>query len=79
MERNDEIVTGSNQKENDKDRSCYLEVFCENGVVRNFAKFTGKSESLFFIEKGGVQVFSCEFFEVSKDNFFLEHLWYLLL
>ena len=43
MERNDEIVTGSNQKENDKDRSCHLEVFCENGVVRNFAKFTGKS------------------------------------
>ena len=48
MERNDEIVTGSNQEENDKDRSCHLEVFCKNGVVRNFAKFTGKPESLFF-------------------------------
>ena len=76
MERNDEIVTGSNQEENDKDRSCHLEVFCKNGVVRNFAKFTGKPESLFLLKKrGGEQVFPCEFFEVSKDNFFIEHLW----
>ena len=25
------------------------------------------------------QVFSCEFCEISKNNFFIEHLWWLLL
>ena len=42
-------------------------VFCKKGVLRNFAKFTGK------------QVFSCEFCETSKNTFFTEPLWWLLL
>ena len=35
-----------------RDRSSRPEVFCKKGVIRNFAKFTGKhlSQSLFFDE-----------------------------
>ena len=47
------------------------------GVLRNFAKFTGKHlcQSLFlslnFIKKETLaQVFSCEFSEISKNTFF---------
>ena len=41
-------------------------------VLRNFAKLTGKDlcQSLNFIKKETLeQVFSCEFFEISKTNF----------
>ena len=48
------------------------------GVLRNFAKFTGKHlcQSLFFfIKKESLaQVFSCEFCEISTNTFFIEHL-----
>ena len=46
------------------------EVFCKKGVLRNFAKFTGKNlcQSLFF------RVLSCKFCEISKNTFFTEHL-----
>ena len=69
-------------------RSSRPEVFCEKGVLRNFAKFTGKHlcQSLFlkklqalralFKKETLAQVFSCEFFEFS---FLTEHLWWLLL
>ena len=48
-------------------------------VLRKFAKFTGKHlcQSLFFnfIKKETLaQVFSCEFCEISKNNFFTEYL-----
>ena len=61
------------------------------GVLRNLAKFTGKHlcQSLFFnifcflIAASGLQfyfkalthVFSCEFYKISKNTFFREHLW----
>ena len=58
------------------------EVFCKKGVLRNFAKFTGKQlcQSLFlnkayrpqacnFIKKETLApVFSCEFCEISKST-----------
>ena len=51
------------------------------GVLRNFAKFTGKHlcKSLFFNKVAGLhetlaQVFSCEFYKISKNTFFTEHL-----
>ena len=63
------------------------EVCCEKGVLRNFAKFTGKylCQSLFFNNVAGVacnfikketlaQMFSCEFCEISKNNFFYRTL-----
>ena len=59
-------------------------MFCKKGVLRNFAKFTGKHlfQSLFFNKLAGLrpetffkkeslaQVFSCEFCEISKNTFF---------
>ena len=75
-----------------KDGSSRPDVFCQKGVLRNFAKFTGKHlcQSLFFTKAAGAacnfikketlgQVFSCEFCEISRNIFFTEHLWWLLL
>ena len=71
-------------------RSSRSEVFCNKDVLRNFAKFTGNHlcQSLFFnkvaglrpeacnfTEKGTLaQVFSCEFYEGSKNISFAEHI-----
>ena len=73
-----------------KFRSSRPEVFYEKGVLRNFAKFTGKhlaapatllkKRLCNFIKKETLaQVFSCEFCEISKNTLFTEHLWWLLL
>ena len=63
------------------DGSIRSEVFCKKGVLRYFAKFTGKHlcQSLFFKKETLIEVFSCEFCEISKNTFFIEHLWWLLL
>ena len=47
-------------------------MFCEKGVLRNFAKLTGKHlcQSLFIIKETLAQMFSCEFCEISKNIFF---------
>ena len=64
-------------------RSSRSEMFCEKGVLRNFAKLTGKqlcqslffdkvagSGQVFFIKKENLaQVFSSEFCKISKDTF----------
>ena len=67
-------------------RFCFLytssrpEVFCKKGVLRNFAKFTGKHfcQGLFFNKVAGscnffkketlALVFSCEFCKISKNT-----------
>ena len=49
------------------------ELLCKKGVLRNFAKFTGKhlcQRPVFTL----AQVFSCEFCKISKNTFFIEHL-----
>ena len=61
----------------------------QESALRNFAKFTGKHhfKSLFFNKVAGnfikketlAQVFSSEFYEISKNTFFIEHLFWLLL
>ena len=60
-------------------RSSHRRCSVRKGVLRNFAKFTGKHlhQSLFFntelyyIKKETLaQVFSCEFCEISKNTFF---------
>ena len=44
-------------------------MFCIKGVLKYFAKFTGKH--LYFIKKETVaQLLSCEFYEIFKNNFF---------
>ena len=53
-------------------RSSRPEVFCKRGVLRNFAKFTGKHlcQSLIFNKKEtAVQVFPCQFCEISNNAF----------
>ena len=45
-------------------------MFYKNGVLRNFSKFAGKHLVYNFIKKETLaQVFSCEFFEISKNTF----------
>ena len=64
-------------------RSSLQRCSVKKGVLRNFAKLTGKHlwQSLFFNKVAGLwqetltQVFSCEFCEISKNTFFTEHLW----
>ena len=59
------------------DRSSRPELFCKNGVLRNFAKFTGKHlrQSIFSLQASTIkketltQVFSCELCEISKNTF----------
>ena len=51
-------------------------MFCRKGVLKNLAKFTGihLCQSLFIKKETLVQVFSCEFCEISKRSFSTEHL-----
>ena len=54
-------------------RSSLPEVLCKKGVLRNFVQFTGKHlcQGLFLIKKETLaQVFSCEFYDISKNTFF---------
>ena len=76
-----------------KDRSSHRSCSLREGVLRNFAKFTRKHlcQGLFFNKVAGLeacnfikketvtQVFSCGFCEISKNTFFTETLWWLLL
>ena len=71
-------------------RSSHWRCSVRKGVFRNFEKFAGKHlcQSLFFNKVAGLgpkrcnfikketlaQVFSCEFCEISKKTFFIEHL-----
>ena len=47
------------------------EVYCKKGVLKNFAKFTGKHlcQSLFFKKETLAQMFSCEFCKIFKSTF----------
>ena len=73
-------------------RSSCPEVFCKKGVLRNFINsqentcyrvsflISCRLETCNFIKiENLVQLFSCEFCEISKNTFFMEHLWWLLL
>ena len=74
-------------------RSSRPEVFCKKGVLRNFAKFTGKHlwRSLFFNKVPGLtpatllakrlwhRCFPVNFVKFLRTPFFIEHLWWLLV
>ena len=57
-----------------KHRNSRPKVFCKKGVLWNFAKFTGKHlcHSPFFnkVAETLAQVFSYEFYEITKNKFF---------
>ena len=71
-----------------KDRRSHRRCSVRKGVLRNFAKFTGKQicQSLFFskvadlrpaalLKKRLAQMFSCESCEIFKNTFLTEHIW----
>ena len=74
-------------------RSSRPEVFCKKGIIRNFARFTGKhlSQSLFFNKVADLRPttlvkkrlrlrwFSVNFGKFLRKPFFIEHLCWLLL
>ena len=74
-------------------RSSSSEMFCRKGVLRNFAKFTGKHlcQSLFFKKVAGLRpavllkkslwhmCFPVNFAKFLRAPLFTEHLWWLLL
>ena len=55
-------------------RSSRPELFCKNGVLANSAKFTRKHQ-----KDISLQMFSCEFCEISHNTFFKEPFGRLLL
>ena len=74
-------------------RSSRPEVLCEKGLLRNFAKFTGKHQcqKLFFNKVAGLgpatllkkslwhRCFPVNFAKFPRKPFFTSHLWWLLL
>ena len=62
-------------------RSSRPGVFCKRGILKNFAKFTGKRlcQRLKKKKESLAQVFSFDFCEISENTIFSEHLWWLLL
>ena len=74
-------------------RSSHPEVFCKKGVLRNFAKFTGKHlrQRLFFNKVAGLRpafllkkrlwqrFFPVNFVKFLRTPFFMERFWWLLL
>ena len=63
------------------EKSSLPEIFCQKGVLRNFAKFTGKQlcQSLSFNKVAGLRRFPVNFAKFLKTLFLTEHLWWLLL
>ena len=71
-----------------KGRSSCPEMFSKKGVLRNFAKFTGKHlcQSPFFIKVAGLRqerlwhrCFPVNFAKFLRTAFITEHIWWLLL
>ena len=59
-------------------RSSHQRCSIKKGVLKIFPKFRGKHPyvSLFLIKlRPEGQVFSCEFYEIFKNTFFVEHFW----
>ena len=89
---NDYIIIG-NLNNLARHRSSRPGVFCKKGVLRNFAKFTGKHlcQSLFFNKVAGLRpatllkkrlwhrCFPVNFGKFLRTPFITEHLWWLLL
>ena len=78
---------------NTSNKSSRLEVFCEKGVLRNFANFRGKHlcQGLFFDKVAGLRpatllkkklwhrCLPVNFVKFLRTPFLIEHLWWLIL
>ena len=62
-------------------KSSCREEFCRKGVLRNFAKFTGKHlrQILFLKKRLWHKCFPVNLAKFLRTPFFTEHLWWLLL
>ena len=61
-------------------RKCKYYVKSKQSGFRYFEKQSSSGVlSKRFLKKTLAQVFSCEFCEISKNTFFIEHLWWLFL
>ena len=62
-------------------KSSCPEEFCRKGVLRNFAKFTGKHlrQILFLKKRLWHKCFPVNLAKFLRTPFFTEHLWWLLL
>ena len=81
------------QKTRATGRSSRPDVFCKNGILRNFTKFTGKHlcQGLFFDKVAGLRPatllkkrlwhrsFAVNFVKFLRTPFLIKHLWCLLL
>ena len=66
------LVFGETSNERSSHRRCSVRKY----ILRNFAKFTWKHQcqSLqLYLKRYSAQVFSCEYYEISKNTFFTEH------
>ena len=69
----------------DEYRSSRAEVFCKKGVLRNFAKFTGKhlcqilKAATLLKKRPWHMCFSVNFVTFLRTPFLIEHLWWLIL
>ena len=80
-------------EKNWRDRSSHRSCSVKKGVLKNFAKFTGKHlcQCIFFIKVAGLRpatllkmrlwhrCFPVNFVKFLRTPFFIEHLWWLLL
>ena len=70
-------------KHNPGFRSSCPEVFCKKGVIRKFAKFTGKhlcqKPATLLKKRLWHWCFPVNFTEFLRTRFYIEHLWWLLL
>ena len=47
--------------------------------LKSYSNLSPKHNRSSLLKKTLAQMFSCEFSEIFKNNFFIEHLWWLLL
>ena len=64
----------SQKRENLIPRSSHPEMFCKKGVLKDFAKFTTPKSATFLKKKTLAQVFSCEFYKIFKNIFFIQNI-----
>ena len=74
------LVFQNTKRLNEPYRSSHPRCSIKKGVLKNFAKFTGKHlcQSLFFNKVDSetlAQMFSSEFCEIFKNTLFTVHLW----
>ena len=55
------------------------EVFCKKRCSKKFGEIHSLRPATLLKKEILALVFSCEFYEISQNTFFTEHLWWLLL